>query len=309
MKKVFVLAAFLLLAACNYGNASFQEPDVIRIAYLPITHSAAVMMLPYVAGPDCEFRIELVRFIGWPEVVEALSAGHVHGASVLFEVAVNAHQRGSNWSVISLSHRDGNVIVVDNSISDIRGLVGKTVAIPHAHSPHMTLLGKVLASEGLSIYDINLVELSPAEMPFTMAARAISAYVVAEPWGSLAVSRGAGRILVNSADVIPDSVCCLFVFDTDVLSGREGLYEWLLERFAIATEMTENLEPSVVGVFRQDTGFDIDIINKSLQNTNFTNLEFTLEDFKATVQNVLRYGVLYDFPTFEDFVGRRQQQK
>ena len=305
MKAIFILFALFLLSSCGIRSSADSERDVIRIAYLPITHSAAVMMLPYVSGPDCDFRVELVRFTGWPEVVEALSAGHVDGASVLFEVAVSAFLRGSEWSVISLSHRDGNVLVVDNTIKDIHGLVGKTVAIPHAHSPHMTLLNKVLAREGLTINDINLIELSPAEMPFSMAARAISAYVVAEPWGSLAEYRGAGRILVNSVDVIPDSVCCLLVFDTQALMGREGLYEWLHDRFAQAAVLAANLEPSAIAVFRADTGFDHAIIQKSLQNTNFNNLEFTQDDYKTTVENVLRYGVLYYFPTFEEFLGRR----
>ena len=305
MKTILFIFAILILSSCGIGSSAYAERDVIRIAYLPITHSAAVMMLPYVSGPECDFRVELVRFTGWPEVVEALSAGHVEGASVLFEVAVSAFQRGSDWTVISLSHRDGNVLVVDNTIEDIQGLAGKTVAIPHTHSPHMTLLNKVLSMEGLTIDDINLIELSPAEMPFSMAARAISAYVVAEPWGSLAEYRGAGRILVNSVDVIPDSVCCLLVFDAGALAGREGLYEWLRERFAQAAYLAANMEPSVVAVFRADTGFDLDIIHKSLQHTNFDNLEFTREDFETTVENVLRFGVLYYFPTFEEFVGRR----
>ena len=295
------VCALVFFSACNDAGAQTQETDVIRIAYLPITHSAAVMMLPYAAASSQDFDIELVRFTAWPEVVEALRSGHVDGASLLFEVAVTAFQMGSPLAVVSLSHRDGNVLVVDNTVQNIHCLVGRTVAIPHTLSPHLTLLNKVLIDAGLSLDDINLVEISPAEMPFSMAARAISAYVVAEPWGSLAEQRGAGRILVNSRDVIPDSVCCLFVFNTDVLEANENLLEWLKDMFSLASLITSTHSDTVIEEFRRITGFEREIILRSLANTTFCNLEFTQEDFDITRENVLRYGVLDDFPDFFDF--------
>ena len=297
-----MICIIFFLSACRgtYGEA--HETDVIRIAYLPITHSAAVMMLPFTVDSDDEFSIELVRFTTWPEVVEALRSGHVEGASILFEVAVTAFQMGSPLAVVSLSHRDGNVLVVDNTVQDIHCLVGRTVAIPHSLSPHFTLLNKVLMDAGLSLDDINLVEISPAEMPFSMAARAISAYVVAEPWGSLAELRGAGRILVDSRDIIPHSVCCLLVLNTDILDANEGLLDWFMEKFYIASLIASTGDMAVVEEFRRISGFEREIIHRSLATTTFYNLEFTQEDFDITKQNVLRYGVLDDFPAFDDFV-------
>ena len=301
--KLRLLAAlcFLALMAGCAGGGGGEDAQVLRIAYLPISHSAAVMMLPHVVGEDSDFAVELVRFTTWPEVAEALLSGHVDGASILFEVAVTAFLMDAPIGVVSLSHRDGNVLVVDNTVQDIHCLVGRTVAIPHAHSPHYTLLGKVLAEAGLSFDDINLVEISPAEMPFSMAARAISAYVVAEPWGSIAEQRGAGRILVDSRDAIPDSVCCLFVLNSDLVSENPGLLEWIKATFALASAAAHLGDETVIEVFRQFTGFDRYVVYRSLANTNFHNLAFTQEDFDKTIEYVLRYGLLTDFPAFSDF--------
>ena len=299
---VAIVCAVYFLSACGGSHGETQKTDVVRIAYLPITHSAAVIMLPYASKSCDRFSIELVRFTAWPEVVEALRSGHVDGASLLFEVAVTAFQMGSPLSVVSLSHRDGNVLVVDNTVQSIHCLIGRTVAIPHALSPHLTLLNKVLADAGLSLDDINLVEISPAEMPFSMAARAISAYVVAEPWGSLAEQRGAGRILVDSRDIIPYSVCCLLVLNTDLMEANEGLFDWFIEKFYIASAMTSASNDTVIEEFRRITGFDRDIILRSLANTTFYDLTFSQDDFNITKENVLRYGVLDDFPVFWDFV-------
>jgi len=252
---------------------------------------------------DENFRIELVRFTAWPEVVEALRAGRVDGASMLFEVAVTAYLRGSPLTAVSLSHRDGNVIVVDNSIESFHDLIGKTVAIPHAMSPHKTLLSMVLHQEGIDINDINLLEISPAEMPFSMAARAISAYVVAEPWGTLAEIRGTGHILAVSNDIIPGSVCCLLVFNTEVLEGHEGLFHWILENFELAAASAGSDREAVFNAFRRSSNFDREIIVQSLLNTTFENLTFTQEDFDFTTSNIERYGVLHEFPDFHDFVA------
>lgn len=301
---VFAACVGLLLAGlsgCNAGNGTAGGQRVIRLAYLPITHSVALMMLPSVASDGDEFRVELVRFTTWPEVAEALRSGHVDGASILFEVAATAHMMGSQMGVVSLSHRDGNVLVVDNTVEDIFCLVGRTVAIPHSHSPHYTLLNKVLTDAGLTLDDINLVEISPAEMPFSMAARAISAYVVAEPWGSLAQQRGVGRILVDSRDVIPDSVCCLFVMNESVIAYNDGLLDWLHGQFHLAAELASLGGEGVVEAFRLSTGFDREIILQSLGNTNFHMLGFSEDDFEATIANVLMYGVLSDFPDFCGF--------
>jgi len=307
-KQVFFILLFmslLLIAGCGEVAAGASQRTVIRIAYLPITHSAAVMALPEVALHDENFQIELVRFTAWPEVVEALRTGHVDGASLLFEAAVTAYQMGSPLTALSLSHRDGNVIVVDNAIGNLHDLIGKTVAIPHALSPHKTLLHMVLEQEGININDINLVEISPAEMPFLMAAQAISAYVVAEPWGTLAEVRGAGRILIASDEIIPGAVCCLLVFSTGVLDEHEGLLCWLLEKFEQAAAFAESGDEKVFEAFWQNSSFDREVIALSLMNTSFENLALTSDDFDLTTSNVSRFGILDDFPNFRDFAVDR----
>ena len=296
----FVL--MLILTGCSPSETDAYGRTIIRIAYLPITHSAAVMVLPEVVRDDERFQIELARFTAWPEVVEALRAGRVDGASMLFEVAVRAFETDDSLVAVSLSHRDGNVIVVDNSIENYHDLIGQTVAIPHTLSPHYSLLRMVLEREGIDINDINLVEISPAEMPFTMAARAISAYVVAEPWGSLAEERGIGRVLERSNEIIPCSVCCLLVFNNNLLNEHDGLLEWLLENFETAASHAQAADEKVLTAFARSTRFEREIIMRSLANTNFDNLTFTREDFDSVTEYILRFGVMDSLPDFNDFV-------
>ena len=303
MRRYYLLICLLfllILTACSSDNA--QGRTIIRIAYLPITHSAAVMILPEITRNDENYYIQLERFTSWPEVNEALRAGHVDGASMLFEVALTVHERDNTFRALSLSHRDGNVVVVGNYIEDFQDLVGRNVAIPHTLSPHYSLLRTILERENIPRSALDIRDLSPAEMPFTMAARAISAYVVAEPWGSIAEVRGIGRILETSNEVLPQSICCILLFNENIFLQNEGLYEWFMEQFLIATQYAQARDEKVFNAFKETTSFERAIIEQSLGNTNFINLELTEQDFNSVSELILRFGIRESVPHFHNFV-------
>jgi NitT/TauT family transport system substrate-binding protein len=295
-KLIFFL---LFLTACG----SVSDNDIrqrIRVAYLPITHSAAVMLMS--EASDDEFNVELVRFTSWPEVAEALRSRRVDGAGILFEVALRAQETDGELAMLFLSHRDGNVIVADNSIETYSCLIGKTIAIPHRLSPQYTLLNKIMEREGLDLDQFNIVEISPAEMPFSMASGTISAYIVAEPYGSVAESTGAGRILEKSNEISPDAACCVLVFNREFLASKEGLHEWIVNAFEHAGETACQNREEAARIFRQKTSFSEAVIEESLKNTSFSRLELTEAEYNRITEDILRYGVLPSVPLYDDFV-------
>ena len=297
------IALLFMLSSCT-ANTADDGRVLIRIAYLPLTHSAAIMLLPEITQDDENYRIELVRFTTWIEVTEALRARQVEGASILFEVALRDREQDDSLTLVSLSHRDGNVIVVDNTITNYQDLIGRTVAIPHRLSPHYTLLQMVLEREGIDISEINVIDLSPTEMPFAMATRAISAFVVAEPWGTIAEVRGVGRILETSNEILPGSICCVLVFHEAVLNAHYGLRDWLLDHFAIAASYAQLYPEKIEAVFKRHTSFAEGIISKSLENTNFENLCLCQDEYEYFTEIIRRTGVQHVFPDFDDFVRR-----
>jgi len=299
---LFILLFLFILTACSNDSRDAQGRTVIRIAYLPITHSAAVMILPDITKYDENYHIQLERFTSWPEVSEALRAGHVDGASILFEVALTIHERDNSFRALSLSHRDGNVIVVANYIEEFQDLIGRTVAIPHILSPHYSLLRTVLERENIDRSEFDIRDLSPAEMPFTMAARAISAYVVAEPWGSIAEVRRVGRILETSNEVLPQSICCILLFNEDIFIQNEGLYEWFMEQFLVAATYAQARDERVFNAFKEATSFERAIIEQSLGNTNFIDLELTELDYDNVTGINMRFGIHETVPHFHNFV-------
>ena len=302
MKKL-ILCIIILLAMSGCVNLATEHSDktIIRVAYLPITHSIALMMMEEFNDEGSPYQIELIRFTTWPDVVDALRTGRVDGASILFEVALQARNVDDGLVLLGLSHRDGNVIVVDNSIESYQDLIGKIVAIPHRLSPQNTLLQMVLKRENISPYDIQIIEISPAEMPFSMASGSIAAYIVAEPFGAIAENAGVGRVIETSDQISSYSVCCVLVFRDESIASP-SLHTWLLESFATAAEAAHKRNYRVVNTFMEHARLTADVVERALENTRFEDLQFTQEEYNEITAAIISHGILESIPLFEEFI-------
>lgn len=212
MKEKFIRAIFALilallmlnLAGCKstYETNTQAETKTIKIAYIPITHAVPLYIQNELLKQNPQdIKLELVKFSSWPEVIEALNAGKVDGASILIQLAMKAREQGIDLKAVALGHRDGNVVVTSKDISSVAQLKGKTFAIPHRLSTHNILLYIMLKNNGLSYNDINVIELSPPEMPAALSEGRISGYSVAEPFGAVSVANGKGKVLFDSQNL------------------------------------------------------------------------------------------------------------
>jgi len=163
------------------------------------------------------FKLELVKFGSWTELVDALNSGKVDGASMLIELAMKAKEQGIDLKAVALGHRDGNVVVVSKDINKVEDLKGKSFAIPSKLSTHNILLHIMLKNHGLAYNDVNVVELPPPEMAAALAEGRISGYCVAEPFGAKSVAVDKGKTLFESQDLWEGSVCCGLVLRNDFI--------------------------------------------------------------------------------------------
>lgn len=175
----------------------------VKIACLPITRALPVFETAEAAANGGDLNVELVKFGSWPELLDALNSGRVDGASILIELAMKAKGRGVGLKAVALGRRDGNVAIVSKAIESAADLKGKTVAIPRRRSSHFILTSEALATAGLSVDDVKLVEPAPLEMPAALAGGQIDAYCVAEPFGAKAVTLDVGRPLSNRKNLGP----------------------------------------------------------------------------------------------------------
>ncbi|MBQ3775995.1 MAG: ABC transporter substrate-binding protein [Ruminobacter sp.] len=286
------------------SKAETREHRTIKLAYLPITHSLAgfeaaeTERLKKETGLD----IELVKFGSWTELMDALNTGRVDAAVALVELVMKAREQGIDVYLTSLAHRDGNVIVVGNDIQSVADLKGRTFAIPHRQSSHYILLNEALAKEGVDINDITITELAPPEMPSALASGQIAGYCVAEPFGAKAVSLNIGKVLFNSKDLWPDSICCGLALSGKFLSEHPELASQLVRAVREAGLNLEHDHEHEKELAAKYFKVSKDTLDVSLQWISFDNLEIKKENYDILSEKVKKYGLSENPVPYEDIV-------
>ena len=302
-RKITALTLSLALAlsatACGSKGESNDE-NVVKIAYLPITHSLAALEEADELETGDGIKVELVKYGSWPELLDALNTGRVDGASVLIELAMKSKQEGIGLKAVALGHRDGNVVIVSNDINTAADLKGKTFAIPHRQSSHNILLNETLATAGLTVDDVNVTELAPTERPSALASGQIDGYCVAEPFGAMGVSLGAGKVLYSSEELWPDSLCCGLVLTDKFIEERpEQAKEFVQSYKAAGNNLDKEKAKEVAKKYLSQTD---DVLDISLQWISYNDLDITEETYDQLVERVKEYGLSDNPPAYSDFV-------
>lgn len=311
----FALAAtlsFSALTGCGTTNpdstsaADTTKTDSsktnITLGYLPITHALAVFETKELLDKksDSDIEVTLQKFSSWTDLMDALNSGKIDVASVLVELAMGAVSNGIDLKAAALGHKDGNVVIVSDDISDVRDLKGKTFAIPSNQSSHNILLNDMLALGDLSIDDINVVQLAPSEMPSSLASGSIDGYCVAEPFGAQAVVQGYGHVLYDSTDLWQDSICCALVFNGGFLDkNKETAYEFLSTYKEAGSLLDEGIAKEVAEKY---LGQDEKTLDVSLEWIHYDDLDISLDDYEQLSEKVKEYGINDNPPSYNDFI-------
>jgi NitT/TauT family transport system substrate-binding protein len=293
MLAVAVAVALVVVFAVQPAPPEPQDKPVLRFGYLPITHSTLLAMAHEEhKGAFANFNMEVVKFASWPELTEALFAGHIDGAIMLFELALAGRQRGIPLRVVALGHRDGNVMAVRPEIEKVSDLADRRVAIPSRFSVHHILLAKALQNAGLSTKDVELVEMAPPDMVAALAGGKIAAYVVAEPFGAAAEALGVGKVLLRSQDIWLDSTCCVLVLREEVLRDYPEVATELTGALLAAAERAEEDPEKAVAVSSQYLGHAENILAPGLERTTFRRLAVSIAEMTEHQQYLLDLEVL-----------------
>jgi NitT/TauT family transport system substrate-binding protein len=306
MKKrlpAFIISAALAFSAVSCGKSDSKNKDdanTVKIAYLPITHSLAVLEEAEELEKESGLKVELVKYGSWAELLDALNSNRVDGASVLIELAMKSKEEGIGLKAVALGHRDGNVIVVSNDIGSAADLKGKTFAIPHRQSSHNILLNDALATAGLTTADVNVTELAPTEMPSALASGQIDGYCVAEPFGAMGVNLGVGKVLFSSEELWEESLCCGLVLTDKFIDERHDDAKSFVESYkAVGNALDKEKAKEVAKKYLNQTD---EVLDTSLQWISYNDLDITEEAYNALAEKVKAYGLSDNPPAYADFV-------
>ncbi len=234
-RRQFLKTSAVGCAALGLSSLGFPAISIgkttMKVGYIPILDHFAMLISH--ARDNASFKaidIEPVQFKSWDALAGALKSNVINGAMILSNFGMDLFNNGVDIRTVAVGHRHGSGVTVraDSSIKSAADLKGKTVAVPYRVSTQAAILDKYLKTAGLSLKDITVMPVPPPNMPDSLKAGSIDAFLGPEPAGERAVQAGIGKILKLSKDIMPNHICCIAVVQKQQLSSNpEGIREWV----------------------------------------------------------------------------------
>lgn len=269
------LAGFLALSASNcVANSEFKNKfkKGIMIGYLPICDHLLIIAKDIFISDTHE--IVGIKFASWADLSEALRAGAIDGAFLLAPLGLMLKASGVDIKVVMAAHKNGSAIIANQNINSISELDGKNVGIPSRFSSHYFILDKLINKYGIKV---NLIDMAPTEMPFALLTGRLDAYIVAEPFGQLAVKYGA-KNLIFSKEIEPNHICCLLNYSSELANSKVA--NQLTKAFKLAANFIEKNHSEAATIGSKILAQDADIINKIISEkiVSYSDLKINKED-------------------------------
>src|SRR5437764_2053843 len=161
-------------------------------------------------------------------------SGRMQAAFMVAPMAIALRAQGVPVKIVYLGHRYGSAVVVrkDGPVKTFAGLRGRVVAIPSRFSDERLILFRALAANGMSAKDVRMIEMAPPDVAGALAAGAIDAFSMGEPFPSQAEMSGFGRVLFHAREYWPDYISCVLVVRQDTIDKRPDAVQALVDGIA-----------------------------------------------------------------------------
>jgi len=197
---------------------------------LPIACAANEAANPFGTRDAAQLAFGFSRYSGWPELKESLMSGDLQAAYMLAPMVMDLADKNIPVKIVSIGHRSGAVIMVhtDSPYRTFRDLARKRIAIPSRFAVDFLFLRKMLANEGMTVDDVEIVEMAPADMPAALYVKGVDAYCTGEPFGAAAQSAGYARVLRMTRDEWPRYMCCVLTVREELIKSNRPLVQNLV---------------------------------------------------------------------------------
>jgi NitT/TauT family transport system substrate-binding protein len=86
----------------------------------------------------------------------------------------------------------------------------------------------MLAMENMTVKDVEIVEMAPADMPAALYVKGVDAYCTGEPFGAAAQKAGYARPLRMTRDEWPRYMCCVLTVREELIKDNRPLVQDLV---------------------------------------------------------------------------------
>jgi NitT/TauT family transport system substrate-binding protein len=305
-------------AALPFGLArhALAAPAPLAVGGLAVTCSLTLPVASAARAADPNpgaGLFEYSKYNGWPEVKESLMAGRIKAAYMLAPLVMDLADRNIPIKIVSLGHRSGAVIMVrtDSGITSYRQLKGKRVAVPSRFAVDFLFLRRMLAKEKMTVKDVELMEMAPADMPAALYAKAVDAYCTGEPFGAAAQRAGYAKPLSMTRDEWRRYICCVLTVREELIHENRPLVQDLVNYVLGAGLWLDqdhaNRDKAVrIAAGRKYFNQDPNIIKFVMENpydrVTYGDLRMVRSEFEELMQLSIEAGTLKRPVAYEKYV-------
>ena len=271
----------------------------LTVGFLPVTCHLTCPVTDFASKTtETNTNFNSRVFTDFPTVVSALEAKQVQATFMIVPLAMKLREQGVPVKICYLGHRDGSEIVVGKN-SRIRSLVdlkGKKMAIPSLYSNQHFVVHKLMEDYDMKKDDITFIVLPPPDMPTSLAAGAIDAYFVGEPFCAKAELDGIGRVLYYARDIWPNFISCALVVHEDLIKENPGIVQDLVRGIAQSGAWAETHRAEAAKLvspyYRQDEKVLNFVLTADPKRVSYLKLTPTDEDLQQIQDQGLKLGLL-----------------
>lgn len=225
----------------GFSGSSENTFKILDVGFLPVTCHLTCPVTDYASSNNANYRYDSQRYTDFPTMVESMKSGRLEATFMIVPLAMKLREQGVPVKIVYLGHRDGSTVMVrpDLNAKSLTDLRGRTFAIPSKYSNQNLVIRRLMMDQGVDPDEIDFVELPPPDMPGALAAKAIDAYFVGEPFAASAELSGSGEILYHAKDIWPDFISCALVIHERLINEHPDLVADLVRGIAESGEWAE----------------------------------------------------------------------
>lgn len=288
MRRRLVPAALLLpfallLTACGGNSAAATDTDGQGSLTLDVGDqkggSEAILRA---AGEleNLDYKIKWSTFTSGPPLLEAVNAKAVDIGGVGNTPPVFAAGAGSKITAVAAfkgtSKGDAILVPKDSKLTGPEQLKGRSIAVAQGSSANYQLVAS-LRKAGLSLGDVKVKYLQPADALAAFTAGKVDAWAVWDPYTSQVLLSKQGRVL-TTGDGITNGLTFQVAAPAALQDKKKAAaIDDYLQRLRRATAWVYDHQEEWAKVWAKDTGLPYEVALASVKRTNATRIPVAID--------------------------------
>jgi NitT/TauT family transport system substrate-binding protein len=308
MKKKRILlflciALVMALTACGGDDQKADEGAPIDTKVATWKTAQTITPFFYEDFLGEEDKVEVMPFTNPGDMKSALMAGSVDMCGTTLVTAITAASKGEPIKILTgLSNKCSALVVgVDSDIKEAKDLMGKRIAYVPGTMHHLLLL-ETLSGAGLDPdKDVTLVRIDFFDMGQALAQGEIDAFYSGEPYPSIAVAEGYGRVLLYPDDKDGFGIInsCMITTEDMIKNDPEKIQK-LVTSHAMATEFLNEDKEAWINK-SVEFGTEKEVMEVSVENIEmFWEIDETyIQSVEKLAERMLEQGLITEIPDIE----------